>query len=336
MATDHTTDDTTPLGAPKRPPFDVIGAALVAFALAGWYIFGVYAGLRNLAKFGPWSFTVIAVCGVFAPLLVWGAIQALRGRTDRILDTTAKTLAITIAITVIYLLIKEDQRPSTGSLTLIFAVAIPGFLKTEKSKQYFRARRVANQGPEVEVGNQEPEVEKADSSKPPGTTPVWRRKAVVIPAALVIAAALLVTAVLLIGSGKDRESHQAKAGGPTWNLDVNGHHVPAREPVNCTTQGGEVEVVVGDRNTTYNRAVLYQQPLSAKTVWFVDEGGNKYNEAVAFDAFPAYGEATTTKDGDVYKVSGTAYFVSDESHFQGENAKFELEVTCPSKGETAR
>lgn len=92
----------------------------------------------------------------------------------------------------------------------------------------------------------------------------------------------------------------------------------------CTATGGTMNIAVGEGASAV--AIVLAEDASAVTSVGL---GNIDGVSLAVGPTGAGGEATATKDGNTYKVTGTATGVDVANPTQLVKKPFELAVTCP-------
>ncbi len=94
----------------------------------------------------------------------------------------------------------------------------------------------------------------------------------------------------------------------------------------CATAGGNLNIAIGEA-TTGIAAVLSADASSVQSVGL----GNVNGVTLGYTAgVPGGGaNATATKDGNTYKISGTATGVDMANPMQPVTKPFEIQVTCP-------
>ena len=118
-------------------------------------------------------------------------------------------------------------------------------------------------------------------------------------------------------------SASAGAGTATVTIDGAGQDIDGQ--VVCTTSGGNLTIAVGD--TGRGIAVVMADDASEVTSVSL---GNIDGVIVGVDQnAPAGAEATATKDGDSYTISGTASGIDMANPTQPITKPFEIQVSCP-------
>jgi ipoprotein LpqH len=95
--------------------------------------------------------------------------------------------------------------------------------------------------------------------------------------------------------------------------------------VACTTMGGSVNIAVGGAQTGIGAVLTDANPPAVKSVGL----GNVNGVTLGYTPGTGQGNASATKDGSKYKISGTATGVDMSNPMQPVNKPFEIDVTCP-------
>ncbi|MEB3020786.1 lipoprotein LpqH [[Mycobacterium] crassicus] len=92
----------------------------------------------------------------------------------------------------------------------------------------------------------------------------------------------------------------------------------------CTTMAGDVNIAIGGAATGIAAVLSDANPPEVKSVGL----GNVNGVTLAYTAGTGQGDAKATKDGNEYKISGTATGVDMANPMQPVNKPFEIDVTC--------
>ena len=114
----------------------------------------------------------------------------------------------------------------------------------------------------------------------------------------------------------------APSGGGT-KVTIDGQDQKVTGTVVCTAMGGNMNIAIGDAGTGI-AAVVSEDASKVTSVGL----GNVNGVTLAFAA-GAGGEAKATKDGNNWKISGTATGLDMANPMQPVNKPFEIEVACP-------
>jgi ipoprotein LpqH len=120
------------------------------------------------------------------------------------------------------------------------------------------------------------------------------------------------------------ESPTAATGSGTTRVVIDGQEQTVTGSVVCAAMGGNVNIAIGEA-TTGIAAVISEG--DAPTVTSVGLGN--VNGVTLGYAAGAGGEAKAEKDGNTYKITGTATGVDMANPMTPLNKPFEIEVTCP-------
>ena len=94
--------------------------------------------------------------------------------------------------------------------------------------------------------------------------------------------------------------------------------------VACNTVAGNVDIAVGGASTGIGAVLTDAKPPTVKSVGL----GNVNGVTLGYSP-GGQGNASATKDGNKYKISGTATGVDMANPMQPVNKPFEIDVTCP-------
>lgn len=148
-----------------------------------------------------------------------------------------------------------------------------------------------------------------DEKKPAATTSAATTSAATTSAATTSAAA----------------SPSATAGAGSAKVTIDGQAQNVQGQVVCATTGGNLNIAIGEAMTGI-AAVLSADASTVQSVGL----GNVNGVTLGYTAgVPGGASATATKDGNTYKISGTATGVDMANPLQPVTKPFEIEVTCP-------
>jgi len=114
----------------------------------------------------------------------------------------------------------------------------------------------------------------------------------------------------------------APSGGGT-KVTIDGQDQNVKGTVVCTAMGGNMNIAIGDAATGI-AAVLSEDGSTVTSV-----GLGNVNGVTLGYASGTGGEAKATKDGNNWKISGTATGIDMANPMQPVNKPFEIDVTCP-------
>ncbi|AKN15830.1 lipoprotein LpqH [Mycobacterium haemophilum] len=143
-------------------------------------------------------------------------------------------------------------------------------------------------------------------------------------------AAILVAGVSGCSSNKSTTSSgtssagatSAAAGGPTVIIDGKNQNITGS--VVCTTAGGTVNIAIGGAATGIAAVLTEGNPPEVKSVGL----GNVNGVTLGYTSGTGQGKASASKDGNRYKITGTATGVDMANPMQPVNKPFEIDVTC--------
>jgi ipoprotein LpqH len=127
------------------------------------------------------------------------------------------------------------------------------------------------------------------------------------------------------GTSSSGASASASAGGgPKVSIDGKDQNVAGS--VVCTTAGGTVNIAIGGAATGIAAVLTDANPPQVKSVGL----GNVNGVTLGYTQGAGQGNASATKDGSTYKITGTATGVDMANPTQPVNKPFEIDVTCSS------
>jgi ipoprotein LpqH len=111
-------------------------------------------------------------------------------------------------------------------------------------------------------------------------------------------------------------------GGPAVTIDGKNQNVSGS--VVCSTAGGNVNIAIGGAATGIAAVLTDSNPPEVKSVGL----GNVNGVTLAYTSGTGQGNASATKNGSSYKITGTATGVDVANPMQPVNKPFEIDVTC--------
>lgn len=115
------------------------------------------------------------------------------------------------------------------------------------------------------------------------------------------------------------------AGAAGTKVMIDGQDQNVTGSIVCTTAAGNVNIAIGGAATGIAAVLTDADPPEVKSVGL----GNVNGVTLGYTSGTGQGEATATKDGSTYKISGTATGVDMANPMQPVNKPFEIDVTCP-------
>ncbi|OBF15433.1 lipoprotein LpqH [Mycobacterium kubicae] len=112
------------------------------------------------------------------------------------------------------------------------------------------------------------------------------------------------------------------ASGPKVLIDGQDQHVTGS--VVCQTVGGTVNIAIGGSATGIGAVLSDGNPPEVKSVAL----GNVSGVSLGYTSGTGQGKAEATKNGNSYKISGTATGLDMANPTQPVNKPFEIDVTC--------
>jgi len=108
-------------------------------------------------------------------------------------------------------------------------------------------------------------------------------------------------------------------------VTIDGKDQAVQGTVVCSSMGGNMNIAIGDAATGIAAVVSSGDEPTVQSVGL----GNVNNVTLGYQAGTGQGEAKAEKDGNTYKISGTATGVDMANPMQPVNKPFEIQVTCP-------
>ena len=120
-------------------------------------------------------------------------------------------------------------------------------------------------------------------------------------------------------------SPSASAGASSAKVTIDGQAQNINGQVVCATAGGNLNIAIGEA-TTGIAAVLSADASTVQSVGL----GNVNGVTLGYTAgVPGGANASASKDGNTYKISGTATGIDMANPMQPVTKPFEIQVTCP-------
>lgn len=121
------------------------------------------------------------------------------------------------------------------------------------------------------------------------------------------------------------------SGNAEWSVTVDGEALEITDAaVVCAEEGGKMNIAIGSQNTAEASGVSAVLDAESLTVEGVGLGSLESGEALAYAPGVPGNEATATKDGDTYEITGTVTAADMNDPMAGPTEKsFEMKVTCP-------
>nr|P31502.2 RecName: Full=Lipoprotein LpqH; AltName: Full=19 kDa lipoprotein antigen; AltName: Full=22 kDa lipoprotein antigen; AltName: Full=Mi22 antigen; AltName: Full=Putative transporter LpqH; Flags: Precursor [Mycobacterium intracellulare]AAA25344.1 gene encodes a 19 kDa protein [Mycobacterium intracellulare] len=124
-------------------------------------------------------------------------------------------------------------------------------------------------------------------------------------------------------SGTTRRLAPGAAG---TKVTIDGKDQNVSGSVVCTNAGGTINIAIGGAATGIAAVLSDGNPPQVKSVGL----GNVNGVTLGYTSGTGQGNATASKDGNSYKISGTATGVDMANPMQPVNKPFEINVTCNS------
>lgn len=143
-------------------------------------------------------------------------------------------------------------------------------------------------------------------------------------------AAIVIAGMSGCGSSENKsetsgETSTAAAAEGKTTVTIDGQDQSVQGTVACSSMGGNTNIAIGDATTGIGAVVSSGDEPTVQSVGL----GNVNGVTLGFQAGAGQGEAKVEKDGNTYKISGTATGVDMANPLQPVNKPFEIEVTCP-------
>lgn len=116
----------------------------------------------------------------------------------------------------------------------------------------------------------------------------------------------------------------APSGGKN-RVTIDGQDQNVSGTVVCSAMGGNMNIAIGQAATGIAAVVSSGDSPTVQSVGL----GNVNGVTLGYQQGVGQGEAKAEKDGDTYKISGTATGLDMANPMQPVNKPFEIEVTCP-------
>ena len=126
-------------------------------------------------------------------------------------------------------------------------------------------------------------------------------------------------------SGQSTAAAAGSSGASTAKVSIDGKDQNVAGTVACTTAAGNVNIAIGGASTGIGVVLTDASPPAVKSVGL----GNVNGVTLGYTPGTGQGNASATKDGSTYKISGTATGVDMSNPMQHVNKPFEIDVTCP-------
>jgi lipoprotein LpqH len=153
---------------------------------------------------------------------------------------------------------------------------------------------------------------------------VKRGLTVTVAAAAILAASISgCSSKSSTGSGSSSSSSTASSGGAAGTkVLIDGKDQQVSGTVVCTTMTGNVNIAIGGQATGVAAILTTDSPPQVKSVAL----GNVNGTSLGYTPGTGMGNASATKSGSTYKITGTA----TGADMSGMVTKpFEIDVTCP-------
>jgi len=120
------------------------------------------------------------------------------------------------------------------------------------------------------------------------------------------------------------ESPTAATGSGTTRVVIDGQEKAVNGSIVCAAMGGNVNIAIGEATTGIAAVVSEGDAPTVTSIGLGNVDGVTLGYAAG-----AGGEAKAEKDGNTYKITGTATGIDMANPMTPVNKPFEIEVTCP-------
>lgn len=133
------------------------------------------------------------------------------------------------------------------------------------------------------------------------------------------------------GDAADKAPGVDASGKAEWSVSVDGKPVEiADAAVVCAEQGGKMNIAIGSQDTAAATGVSAVLDAGSLAVEAVGLGSTESGEALAYAPGLPGNEATATKDGNTYQITGKLTAADMNNPMAGPSEKsFEMKVACP-------
>lgn len=129
-------------------------------------------------------------------------------------------------------------------------------------------------------------------------------------------------AAILVAGISGCSSNKVSTNGST-KVIIDGKDQNVQGTTSCTKASGTVNIAVGGNNTGISAVLSDGNPLTVKAVQLGNVNGVTLQYAQG-----GQGNASATKDGNTYKITGTASGVDMANPMQTVSKPFEIDATC--------
>ena len=126
------------------------------------------------------------------------------------------------------------------------------------------------------------------------------------------------------GSSSGTSASAGAGGASGTKVSIDGKDQNVQGTTVCTTAGGTVNIAIGGAATGIAAVLTDANPPQVKSVGL----GNVNGVTLGYTSGTGQGNATASKDGNNYKISGNATGVDMANPMQPVNKPFEINVTC--------
>ena len=157
---------------------------------------------------------------------------------------------------------------------------------------------------------------------------------------LVAVAGAAVVVTCLTGCGEEKSSATtettttaatATAGASQAKVLIDGQDQNIQGPVACTTTGDTVNIAIGDATRGIGAVLSTTEPPMVESVGLGLQNGVTFGYSQSQGVLQGVNQsnAEATKDGNTYKITGTAMGIDQADPLNTLYQRFEIDVTCP-------
>lgn len=126
-------------------------------------------------------------------------------------------------------------------------------------------------------------------------------------------------------SNQTSAAGRSPGGSSTAEVTIAGKDQKVQGAVACTTEAGNVKIVIGEASAGLGAMLTDANPPAVESVGLGDVDGIP----LGYTPGAGQGNASATKDGRSYTMTGTAIGVNMSDPTQAVRKSFEIDVTCP-------
>ena len=132
-------------------------------------------------------------------------------------------------------------------------------------------------------------------------------------------------AAIVVAGLSGCSSNKTGSASSSAKVTIDGQDQHIQGAVACNSVGGNLNIAIGGQAAGIGAQLTTDNPPQVKSVGL----GNVNGVVLGYTAGTGQGNATATKNGNSYKISGTATGVNIADPLHPANKPFEIDVTCP-------